>query len=147
MTVADLVIRFFHAVDRRDWSTLRVSLTDEVDTDYTELFGGQPQRLAATDLIDQWRALLPGFDATQHFLGPLVMTPDRTTDADTASGVVECSVRGYHRLGEQVWMVAGWYSLTVRATAERWQIAGITLHVSYEDGDRGLTEMASERAS
>jgi hypothetical protein len=131
------IIRFFHDVDRTDWPAIRNGLTDRVDTDYTSLFGGAPERLAADELVARWRALLPGFDGTQHLLGPIAVI---TTDGDTAT--CECNVRAYHRLGGRVWMVAGRYTLAVHAG----RVAGIVLHTLYEEGDRGLVEEATERA-
>jgi hypothetical protein len=129
------IIRFFHDVDRNDWPAVRNGLTDPVDTDYTSLFGGEPERLAADDLVARWRALLPGFDATQHLLGPIA-----ATDGDPVT--CACNVRAYHRLGDRVWMVAGRYTLTVRGG----RVTGIVLHTAYEEGDRGLVEEATERA-
>jgi hypothetical protein len=132
------VVTFFHNVDRRNWPAIRAGLADELDTDYTSLFGGEPERLSAETLIERWQALLPGFDATQHFLGPLAVVAGNGGDT-----VVECSVRGYHRLDGRVWMVAGSYTLTVR----NGRIAGIVLHTSYEEGDRALTEEAAKRVA
>lgn len=134
MSTADAVARFFRAVDRRDWAAVRAGLADEVATDYSSLFGTDPEQVAGDDLVAQWQGMLPGFDSTQHFLGPLVAGDD---------GTLECNVRGYHHLGEETWMVAGWYVLTVAGDG---RLAGITLHASYETGDRGLVEKASARA-
>ena len=132
MSAADRIARFFHAVDRRDWAAVRAGLAGEVATDYTSLFGGEPERLAADALVERWRGLLPGFDATQHLLGPVVV------DGDSA----ECNVRGYHRLGDRTWLVAGRYTLAL--DGER--IAGIVLETLYQEGDPGLAQEAAARA-
>ncbi len=58
-------------------------------TDYTSVFGGEPETVDGPELATRWRALLPGFDATQHFLGPLLPAGENT---------VECNVRGHHAL-------------------------------------------------
>lgn len=147
MTPTDAAVRYFLDVDRRDWAALRAAMTDKVDVDYTSLSGGDPEQLAAEDLLDRWRALLPGFDATQHFLGPMSVTiaPDETA-------VLDCNVRAYHRLTGQaghgeLWMVAGAYTLTLRAAEDTWLIAGITLRVTYQEGDPTLVQVATERAA
>lgn len=137
MSAADDVVTFFHAVDDRDWTAVRAGLTDEVDTDYTSLFGGEPERVPADVLVQRWRGLLPGFDGTQHLLGPLVVA---------ATGEVACNVRGYHRLDGGTWMVAGRYALTVHRDGGHWRIGRIALHVTYEEGDRSLMEKAAARA-
>jgi hypothetical protein len=43
-SVADTVVRFFRAVDRRDWDAVRAGLANEVDTDYTSLFGANRRK-------------------------------------------------------------------------------------------------------
>jgi hypothetical protein len=137
VTVTDDVVTFFHAVDDRDWTAVRAGLAEEVDTDYTSLFGGSPERVPADDLVERSRGLLPGFDGTQHLLGPLVVTGTR----------VACNVRGYHALDGAVWTVAGRYTLSMVPDGDRWRVGGIVLRVSYEEGDRSLTATAAERAS
>jgi hypothetical protein len=136
MSEFDDVVAFFHAVDDRDWTAVRAGLADDVDTDYTSLFGGEPERMPADVLVERWRGLLPGFDGTQHLLGPLVATP---------TGEVTCDVRGYHRLDGATWMVAGRYRLALLRDGDRRRIRSIVLHVTYEDGDRSLTETAAAR--
>lgn len=133
-----LIHGFFRAVDRRDWDRVAAGLARYVRLDYSSLFGGEPEDLTATEVIDRWRGLLPGFDATMHMLGPLV---------DGVDGGLECNVRGYHALGDEVWMVAGWYTLTLTSSGESPRIAGITLATSYETGSRGLLDRAQERVA
>ena len=87
--VGSAVGRFFRAVDTRDWGTVVALLADAVATDYTSVFGGEPETVDGAELATRWRALLPGFDATQHFLGPLLPAGENT---------VECNVRGHHAL-------------------------------------------------
>ena len=128
MTPVETVVRFFHDVDRRDWDAVRAALADDVGTDYTSLFGGEAEEVAAGDLVARWRGLLPGFDATQHLLGPL--TPAAGVAADVVR--LECNVRGYHRLGGAEWMVAGRYEIGVADPGATPRIAAITLHTSYE---------------
>jgi hypothetical protein len=141
MSAADDVVRFFHAVDDRDWPAVRAGLTDEVTADYTSLFGGAPERLAADELVARWQGLLPGFDGTQHVLGPLVIT------ATGDDATVDANVRAYHHLGESTWLVAGRYVLTLLQLDETWRVAGIVLHTTYQEGDRSLTGQASARAA
>ncbi len=132
-----MIHRFFRAVDAREWDTVGGCFADQVRLDYTSLFDGEPETLTPEEILGRWQGLLPGFEATMHFLGPLV------EDGDT----VECNVRGYHHLEGQTWMVAGWYTLTVIERDERPLIAGITLASSYEEGSRDLVARAQENAA
>lgn len=145
---ADAVVALFHAIDDLDWAAVTASLTSAVAIDYTSLWGGQPDRVAAEQVPSAWRELLPGFDATQHLLGPILAT---SADANTVH--FDLNVRGYHVIrGDQpddpptaTWMVAGRYDIDVHRHDGAWRIAAITLHVSYEHGDRSLVDVAHDR--
>ena len=138
--VVNAVGRFFRAVDTRDWDTVVALLADTVATDCTSVFDGEPETLTGAALTTRWRGLLPGFDATQHFLGPLL---------STAADTVACNVRAHHALDGDVWMVAGWYQLTVTRGdgPEPVRITGIVIAKSYETGPRELVERAQRRAA
>lgn len=141
--VADVVATMLHAVDDLDWKAVRSSFATEVGIDYTSLWGGEPETLTADELIDRWRQLLPGFDTTQHLIGPVVVT-----EVDERTASCTTNVRGYHRIGGATWMAAGRYIMRlVRADGVGWQIAAMTLRCYYEDGDRGLVDVAIERAA
>ncbi|WP_084469580.1 nuclear transport factor 2 family protein [Jiangella gansuensis] len=143
-TAADAVTALLHAVDTLDWDGVLAVLAREVRLDYTSLWGGEVESVAATEVVSRWRGLLPGFDATQHLTGPVLTSP-----APDGDGGVRCvtTVRGYHHLADGdlrgTWMVAGRYD--IRVTDDR--ITAITLHATYEDGDRALTELASARCA
>jgi hypothetical protein len=134
--VTTSIVRFFRAVDTRDWDTVHALLADEVTLDYVSVFGGEPETIASDEVVKRWQGLLPGFDATQHLLGTLA----------EIDGAVQGNVRGYHVLGDEVWMVAGWYHLSIRP-ADPPRIAGILLTASYETGSRDLIARAQARAA
>ena len=142
--ISDTVTRLLHGVDALDWERVRGALAAEVRIDYTSLFGGSAARLPADQLVANWRALLPGFDATQHLLGPILV---RGTDARAE---VETAVRGYHRIkdaaGGEIWMVAGRYDMQLEQHAGQWRIAAITLTTYYQEGNLALLAVAQRRA-
>jgi hypothetical protein len=76
MTNADVLPRMLHAIDALDWPAVRAAFAEQVRVDYTSLSGGEPETLPADDLVARWQGLLPGFDATQHMTGPVVLTDD-----------------------------------------------------------------------
>jgi len=132
MIITDLLARFFLAVDARDWTTINRFLAAELDVDYSSLTAEPAAHTTATDLIDKWKSLLPGFDATQHFLGAIA-----TDDPDD----VWCSVRGYHHLDDATWMVAGFYQFRIDIAQNN--ITAITLNVAYQTGPPDLPERAT----
>ena len=144
-TPSDAVTSMLHAIDRLDWQAVRRSFADRVTVDYSSLNGSPGAEVGADDLIAGWKALLPGFDATQHLLGPVVVS--RSHDATIA----ETHVRGYHYIagadGGEVWMVAGHYAARLIEDAGAWAIASLTLTVFYQQGNLALPDLARTRAA
>jgi len=141
--ISDCVTTMLHAVDVLDWIGVRAAFADHVTVDYTSLFGGEPAFLPTDELISSWRGLLPGFDATQHLIGPVVSS----VSGDNAKA--ETGVRGYHRLaGEKcgdMWMVAGHYAFDLRREFETWRITAMTLIAYYQEGNLELPRVAKAR--
>ena len=141
--ISDTVTRMLFAIDKLDWSGVRGCLAAEVETDYTSLFGGTPERLQAEVLVQRWKSLVPGFDATQHLTGPILVTSrkDRTAVAET-------HVRGYHYLETQspsVWMVAGHYVMRMEQSSAGWRVASIRLDTYRPEGNRNAPAIATQR--
>jgi len=128
--------------DRLDWPAVRDAFADDIRVDYTSLSGGEPETLRADDLIARWQGLLPGFDATQHLAGPVVLT------GDGGPGVrADAHVRGYHHIqdpdGGQTWGVFGHYT----ARLADGKITELTLQVFYQEGNLELPGTAAQRAA
>jgi SnoaL-like domain len=147
MTEADVLTRLLHAIDALDWAGVRDALAGEILVDYSSLSGGEAETLSADDLIARWRSLLPGFDATQHLTGPVLVTNDGGPGVRADTHVI-----GYHRLDEaeraqtkqaQSWVVHGHY--TARLVAGK--ITELTLTVFFIDGDLDLPRLATEHAA
>jgi hypothetical protein len=54
-TIQFMIARVAHAIDLKAWPMLRALYADQVETDYSSLFGGTPQRQRGDDLIAGWR--------------------------------------------------------------------------------------------
>jgi hypothetical protein len=141
--IADTVVSLLHAIDARDWKAVRAAFDETVEVDYTSLFGGKPSTTPAAELVAGWEAFLPGFDATQHMLGPV------SSRAEPGGVVAQAHVRGYHYIkdapGGEVWMVAGHYTIRL-VRRDGWKIRGLTLTAYYQEGNRGLPDIARGRA-
>jgi len=138
--ISDTVTRLLHAIDRKDWDGVRAVLAEEVRTDYTTLFGGSPRTQSATELIEGWRGLLPGFDATQHLTGPIL------SDIATGTARARCAVTAMHRIGRDHWTVSGHYDIELtREHWGNWVISGITYEHVLVLGDETLPQKAQSR--
>ncbi len=140
--INSIVARVAHHIDRKQWTELRSLFADEVEADWTSLFGGTPQRQRADDLVAGWRSALAAV-STQHLLGPI--------DADVAgqSATAECHVRAWHVLegapGGDEWVVGGHYVFALTRAGEVWKIAGMKLETLQQSGNLNLLEEAAQR--
>jgi hypothetical protein len=142
-SIENAITRMLFAIDQLDWRGVRAELADDVKVDYTSLFGGSPEQLKADALLQRWQGLVPGFDATQHLTGPIIVTA-----RNGQRGTAETHVRGYHYIEREagdVWMVAGHYVMQVEQTSAGWKISGIQLDVYRQEGNRNLVPLAMER--
>lgn len=137
--ITDIVTRFGWRLDRRDWAGLKALFTDVVRTDYTALWGGEPQEasvdeLLATDRQGSWRRTMDGLEATQHLITNILVTVDGDTATATANVV------GVHRLtnphGGPLWTVGGTYEFVLTRTADGWRIRAITQGITWVDGNQ-----------
>ena len=137
--ISDAITTLLHAIDRREWSGVRAALADQVTTDYTSLFGGFPRTQSAAELIDGWRGLLPGFDATQHLTGPIV------ADVSDDTARAHCAVTAIHRIARDHWTVSGHYDVELVRADRTWAIRAITFHKVFVLGDETLPAKARVR--
>ncbi|HLL82754.1 MAG TPA: nuclear transport factor 2 family protein [Longimicrobium sp.] len=142
--VADVVAHVALDADAREWAALRSRFADRVEVDYSSLTGQPAATVDADALMAGWSALLPGFDATQHLLGPVVVE----VDGDRATA--HTHVRATHRIagaaGGELWVVGGRYTYGLVRTPSGWRVASTRLELAYQEGNTGLAAMAQARA-
>ncbi len=134
-----VVVAMAALVDLKDWDGLGRLFADRLTLDYTSLWGGEPAELSGEELVAQWRAMLPGFDATAHVLTDVAVV----VQGDTATATADVS--GSHLLDAERWVVTGRYDVRLGRTAEGWRIVALTFSSQSEEGDRALTERAKAR--
>lgn len=130
MEIEDLMVRYSHAVDTRQWDLLDEVFTPDAEIDYSAM-GGSVGDLATTKkfLAD----VLPNFLAFQH----LISNSSITVDGDTATGRTMCHnpmiVAGAD--GKQNLMLCGlWYLDTFVRIDDRWRIKRRSEEKSYMFG-------------
>jgi hypothetical protein len=127
--------------DNRDFRPLQRFFAPETTIDYTSLWGGEPQRLVPSALMDAWAGLLPGFDATRHELSDI-----QIQISDNAAAA-QARVRATHWLGDRTWVVAGSYDYALVRVDTGWQVSRLTLHLADESGDRKIVEEAAAKVA
>lgn len=129
------------AVDLARYDLAEAAFAPNIVIDYTSLWGGAPQRMTPRSLMDAWRALVPGFDATRHELRNV----QATVSGDTA--IATAFVDGRHWIDGALWRPIGNYRWTLRKIDGRWKVETMTFAMTEEFGDRGLVAVATERAA
>lgn len=126
--------------DRGDFETLESLFADEVQVDYTSLFGGEVETYIPESLMTIWASVLPGFDQTYHAISNIRIDVDEDEATATADGIAN------HYLNEDYWQVTGQYRYRLMRQTDGWQITQITFELIDEKGDRTLLELARTRA-
>jgi hypothetical protein len=138
--VRSIVAGVAHHIDRKHWTELRALFADEIETDYTSLFGGTPQRQAGDALIAGWRGILEKV-STQHLLGPIEVR------LDGKSAHAFCHVRALHQAPKaksgELWEVLGHYHFELSSKGSHWQITRMKLETFLQTGNAGLLAEAS----
>ena len=141
IAITDVVNSVGTLADLGEYSQLEQLFTEEVTVDYTSLFPGEVQNIPSQQLMTQWQSVLPGFDATQH----MISNHQITIDDDEATAVAY--VRATHKLGDEMWVVGGYYVDELVRTDEGWKLKAIQYNALYEEGDRSLVEQAAARVA
>ena len=132
-----------HHIDAKRWPELRALFAAEVETDYTSLFGGAPERQSGDALVARWQGLL-GPVACQHLLGPIVVA----LESDTATA--RCHVRAMHDVPAAPsgphWELLGHYVFELRRQEDGFLITKMKLEGLLQTGNLKLLAEASARA-
>ncbi len=149
-TISDVITRMGWCLDRRDWDGFKKLFTERVYTDYTALWGGEPQEasvdeLLATDRQGSWRRTMDGLEATQHLITNILA--DVTGDEAAATA----NVVGVHRLvnphGSPLWTVGGTYEFRLTRRGDTWLIRAITQRLTWVEGNQQVLFRAAGKAA
>ena len=127
------------AVDRAAYDLAEAAFAPEIVIDYTSLWGGEPTTMTPSALMDAWRGIVPGFDATWHELGPVTVTVEGNTAAASAF------VDGRHWIGEALRRPLGMYHWDVARIEGAWRVTRMKFDMTEEHGNRALAAKAMER--
>jgi hypothetical protein len=128
-------------LDGRDWDAVRGLFTDEVYSDRTSLFGGEPVTLGADEFVEGWRQSLDNLDAVNHLVANHVITleDDEATCAANMQGV-----HAFHNpSGDDMWTVGGRHDYQLKRTADGWRISGLTFTISWATGNMNIVALAA----
>jgi len=143
LAISDVQLRYATGVDTRDWVLYRSCFTDEIDTDFTSIFGGQPRRVKADRWVEAARRTLSGLAATQHMITNHVITI--AGDAATCVAYVQARHHLPNGLGDSDQTMFGYYTNRLLRTPEGWKISACKLTVTWNTGNWAIFELARKR--
>lgn len=118
LEIQDLLVRYSHAVDSRDWDAFEQVFTDDAVIDYTEM-GGPRGGVKETRAFLE--SAMPMFSSFQHMIANTVLE----LDGDTARARTICHNPMVLDRGEgqtHVFFCGLWYRDVLVRTPEGWRI-------------------------
>ena len=134
--ISDVQLRYATGLDSRDWPLFRSCFTDEIETDFTSVFGGEPRKVSADRWTEAARRTLSGLQATQHMITNHVITFDGDHHA-TCVAYVQARHHNPDSTDESDPTVYGFYTNRFERTSSGWRIANCKLTVSWMTGNFG----------
>ena len=141
LQIVDAITSISAGADRHEWERVRSVMADEITTDYSGLWGGEPVTQQADELISTWSGFLPGFEVTQHLVTGHTIKFKSDNDA-----IVQADFQATHRIDKEFWVLGGRYEYTFIKKNKKWRVTSMTMIPTWETGDRGLTAKAGQRA-
>jgi hypothetical protein len=143
LAISDVQLRYATGADTRDWVLYRSCFTDEIDTDFTSVFGGQPRRGNADRFVEAARRFLTGLKVTQHMITNHVIT----IEGDEAICVAYVQARHHlpNGTGDADQTMFGYYTNRFVRTPDGWKISACRLTVTWNSGNWGIFELARKR--
>lgn len=131
-----------NACDRKDWEACRSYFTDEVETDFTSLSGGEPARVSADDLIGAWRKNFFAAKKIFHQRGNHRIR----IDGDNARVFSKAYAFNLLESGEitGMWEVWGLCMHALTRTDTGWKCSSIKLEVVHQRGDERVRTFQPE---
>jgi SnoaL-like domain len=141
--IIDLINCYATGLDRRDWKLLRSIFTDEIDMEFSSV-GIRAGRYDADRWVRNSEVLFAGFGPTQHTLTNHAVA----LDGDAAHSTVYMQAEHFivdDAPAENRWTIGGWYNHDLVRHAGSWLIRGMALHMTWQTGNRQLSNIAIER--
>ena len=135
--VSDVVLTFARSLDLKDWESCRRCFVDEVETDYSDLRGELPSKVAADDFVAKRRIALDPLQ-TLH----LSTNHQVTFEGDTATCVSATVIHRRRAEDGERFDTYCTYTHTLRRTPAGWKIAKVKQTVHWNTGNPAIHQGA-----
>jgi 3-phenylpropionate/cinnamic acid dioxygenase small subunit len=141
--ISDVQLRYATGLDSRDWPLFRSCFADEIETDFTSVFGGEPRKVSADRWTEAARRSVGGLQATQHMITNHVIT----VAGDNATCIAYVQARHYlpNDTGDSMQTMFGYYTNRFVRTSAGWKIRACQLTLTMQTGNPQIFTLASAR--
>ncbi len=127
--------------DRGNFEALETLYADEIRVDYSSLTGAAAELKSPQALMNDWAAMLPGFDRTRHRLSKIEVS------IDGVSAIAIADVAAEHYVADLHWLAVGDYRYEFERTDGEWLITAMTFNLQREEGTRDVFGPAGRNAA
>lgn len=125
--------------DLRNWQAVTQAFADEVQLDYSSM-GAAVETLTPADVIKKWKAILPGFQMTQHMMtNHQVSITGDNAKCFSYIHAVHCLP---NESNNNTWTVIGHYEHHLVRLNQAWKIDRMKLVMTLIDGNMDLPSLA-----
>lgn len=141
--ISDVQLRYASGIDMRDWTLYRSCFTDDLEIDFSSVFGGGPRRMKADQWVETVRRTISGLKATQHMITNHVIT----LQGDEAACVAYVQARHHlpNDTGGSDQAMFGYYTNRFGRTPDGWKIRACKLTVTWNTGNWDIFKLARRR--
>lgn len=142
--IQELCLTLFDATDQRDWERVKSTMADSVYVDYSAL-GGESGFKSPNEILDNWRALLPGFERTVHQAHNFAIW----VVGERATATLDAIATHYlsNTDAENFWAVFVGYDTEFIQENGQWKLARIDLSLYNQAGNGDLPQLALKNVS
>ncbi len=139
--IIETISAIFNGADERNWGKVQKALAQNVWLDYSSLSGNPAATLPATQIIDGWKGVLPGFDKTHHQLS------DFTVEQTDGTATAHFKGKADHFIGEEKWTVEATYDAELSKEGDEWRVTKPVLNLIQQSGNTELSLQAAKNIS
>lgn len=142
--ISEVQLRYATGLDMRDWVAFRSCFADEIEVDFSSVFGGGgPRKVSGDKWTQAARRTVGGLQATQHMITNHVIT----VNGDEALCIAYVQAQHYlpNDKGESTQTMGGYYTNHFVRTAAGWRIRSCKLTLTWNKGNWGVFDLARKR--
>lgn len=143
--IKTVVLRYATGADLRDWEMLQSVFADQVDIDFSSFGGGPVTTVSSEEYLGFVKALIPGFDSTQHQLTNFVID----INGNEANCVAYMQAEHFVATEDEelCHTVGGYYTYRLTKENTDWKVCSLKLSATWSRGDMRAHEIAAQRAA